>query len=231
MPRWGLTEKQIQTAPWSLTEEELSPRRGKVITDPVHGDVYLTPLELRIVDTPAFQRLRRVRQLGTTHLVYPGATHTRFSHSLGALRVVQDLLSAALLQRQGRHGVPDLFEQWLAKGENTYNEHVARATVLARLGALLHDLCHVPFGHSIEDDLQILEPHDENRDRLARLWAQFGPDLIEVLDRGKLREALEPLILSKGDDYDRKPWERVEYPFVADLVGDTICADLLDYLN
>ncbi len=229
MPRWGLTESQIEQEPWGLTEAELSPRKGKVITDPVHGDVFVTPLELRIIDSPAFQRLRRVRQLGTTHLVYPGATHSRFSHSLGALRVAQDLLSGALQQRQGRHGVPDLFAQWLAAG--TYDEEVARATVLARLGALLHDLCHVPFGHSIEDDLEILVPHDENRARYDRLWQGLGDDVVEALGRQRLDEALRPLILSKGDEDDRKPWQMVPYPFVADLVGDTICADLLDYLK
>jgi uncharacterized protein len=228
MPRWGLTEAQIDTQPWGLTYAELSPRRGKVITDPVHGDIFVTPLELKIIDSPSFQRLRRVRQLGTTHLVYPGATHSRFSHSLGALRVVQDLLSAALQQRQGSHGVPDLFEQWVA--EDTYDRDVARATVLARLGALLHDLCHVPFGHSIEDDLKILEPHDENRIRLDRLWAGLGDDVVAALNRDGLRKQLEPLILSK-DRSGRKPWERIAYPFVADLVGDTICADLLDYLK
>jgi HD superfamily phosphohydrolase len=86
--------------------------RGKVITDPVHGDIVLMPIEMRIVDSPPFQRLRRVRQLGTTHLVYPGASHSRFSHSLGALKAVQALLDAVLSQRLGLHSTPDLVTQW-----------------------------------------------------------------------------------------------------------------------
>src|SRR5215217_9241066 len=105
MPEWGFTEGQrtLDETPWGLPELVLRP--GKVHTDPVHGDVYLTVLEQWLVDTPPFQRLRRVRQLGTTHLVYPGATHTRFSHSLGTVRVVQNLLDAVISQRDGLHPV------------------------------------------------------------------------------------------------------------------------------
>jgi HD superfamily phosphohydrolase len=53
-------------------------------------------LERRLVDSPPFQRLRRVKQLGSTHLVHPGATHTRFSHSLGAVAVAQMLIDIAV---------------------------------------------------------------------------------------------------------------------------------------
>lgn len=234
--KWGLTTSQISEQPWGLTEGELLASNGKVITDPVHGDIFLNPLELQVVNSFAFQRLRRVRQLGTTHLIYPGATHSRFSHSLAALRVAQDLLDAALQQRFGRHAVPDLFAQWEKQYDgHSYNWHVARMTVLARLGALLHDLCHVPFGHSIEDDLEVLKPHDENDARFNRLWAELGDEVVNALDRENLKQQLKPLIIAKGDDGDatskKPPWERLEYPFVADIVGNTICADLLDYLR
>jgi hypothetical protein len=110
MPAWGLDTDQRESKPWGLPPAWLQP--GKVVTDPVHGDVFTTRLEQAIVDTPAFQRLRRVRQLATTPLVYPGATHTRFSHALGALRVVQDLLDHVLNQRYSNHAVKDLFAQW-----------------------------------------------------------------------------------------------------------------------
>src|SRR3954453_13066844 len=113
MPRWGLTESQQRECPWGLTEAELTPKQGKVVTDPVHGDIFLTPLELRIVDSPPFQRLRRVRQLGMTHLVYPGATHTRFSHSLGSLAMAQRLMDAVIDQELGPHPEElDLFHEW-----------------------------------------------------------------------------------------------------------------------
>src|SRR4051812_29882706 len=104
MPQWGLTTEMRRSRPWKLPDWWLAP--DKVITDPIHGDIYTTRLEQAIIDTPPFQRLRRVRQLGTTHLVYPAALHNRFSHSLGALRVVQDLLDRALEQRYGNRPVP-----------------------------------------------------------------------------------------------------------------------------
>lgn len=251
MPEWGFTEGQrtLQEPPWGLPSRLLAP--GKVYTDPVHGDIYLTVLEQWLVDTWPFQRLRRVRQLGTTHLVYPGATHSRFSHALGAVRVVQNLLDAVISQRDGLHAVEDRFAQWQSEGPAVLNHHIARATVLARLGALLHDLCHVPVGHSVEDDLKVLVEHDRNDERFTRLWAgvatavnnrideMHGVDAPEraalkeglktLLDpNGELHTELKPLVISKGSGVKRH--EEMVYPFAADLVGNTICADLLDYL-
>ena len=254
MPEWGLTAEQRETdpSPWDLPAEALGP--GKIYTDPVHGDVHLTLLEQWIVDSPPFQRLRRVRQLGTTHLVYPGATHSRFSHALGAVRVAQELLDAIISQREGLHPVEDLLAQWEERrGREFVEGEMAKATVQARLGALLHDLGHIPFGHSIEDDRGILERHDANVKRFNRLWREvtgyvrsrverdlpargvsdldrIHADLETLLDRdGNLHRELEPLVISKGDGV--RTLEQLTYPFVADLVGNTICADLLDYLR
>src|SRR5215216_5366015 len=109
LARWGLTREMRESQPWDLPSDLLE--TSKVITDPIHGDIFVTELERRIIDSSAFQRLRRVQQLGTTHLVYPGATHTRFAHSLGTLRVVQDLFDVAWVQRNGHHRVEDLFTQ------------------------------------------------------------------------------------------------------------------------
>jgi HD superfamily phosphohydrolase len=131
MPKWGLTVEQRKSKPWGLSPELLEP--AKTITDPVHSDIYLTNLEISFLDSPPMQRLRRIRQLGTTHLVYPGATHSRFSHSLGTLRSSQDLLDAVLAQRYGPHPVIDLFKEWEASPPE-YDKKVAEATVLARLG-------------------------------------------------------------------------------------------------
>ncbi len=252
MPEWGLTKDMRDARPWRLPREVLAP--SKVITDPVHGDVYLNLLEQAIVDSPPFQRLRRVRQLGTTHLVYPGATHTRFAHSLGALRAVQDLLDVTLNQRDTRHGRPDLFEQWrddlgvdlgddAAKpahsGLRQYYRKIGEAVVVTRLGALLHDIGHIPYGHSIEDDLLILDAHDENRERFNQLWeiieeqrffdSQRRQWRVGDLLRPPLVRQLRPLILSKARGELRQA--QLRYPFTQDLVGNTICADLIDYLQ
>jgi len=267
-----------RTEPYGLAGWLLEP--GKVVTDPIHGDIFLTRLEQLILDTPPMQRLRRVRQLGTTHLVYPGATHTRFAHCLGSVRVVQTLLDKAVQQRNGNHPIRDLFSEWeeeaagaeysasdreLAEKLNLtvsrveFDRRLAEATLLARLGALLHDVGHLPFGHTIEDDLHLLKPHDQGKARLSRIWkeifASCEAQLVERHDRlerwysdsgddlsaltplrssARLYKQLRKLVLSSRKDKRGKrinPAADLDYPFVADLVGNTICADLLDYLE
>lgn len=246
MPKYGLTDAMRKTAPWGMSENVLKP--GKVITDPVHGDLHLMRLEMGLVDSPPFQRLRKVRQLGSTHLVYPGATHTRLSHSLGAVKVAQDLMDTVIDQRSGRSPKEDLFMQWEAElgireadgnlafhspaDAKRFDRRIAEVTILARLGALLHDFCHVPYGHSIEDDLGILTAHDQGQERFDRLWGQIPEKVRKPLEEGEgdggegLKAELVRLILSDSHD-----GPETAYPFVADVVGNTICADLLDYLR
>lgn len=250
MPEWGLTEDQRDTYPWGLNQEQLAP--SKVVTDPVHGDVFLTRLEVQLLDSPPMQRLRRVRQLGTAHLVYPQATHSRFTHSLGTLRSAQDLMDGLLRNRQGPRRPASLLDEWDSVEE--LNLRLAEATILARLGALLHDLCHVPLGHTVEDDLRVLMPHDRNKPRFDTLWGQVPDPPRTAIEKarsrashgsdGHLMRELRMLILSKLDP-DGAPIvesngdlpepedlaSRSLYPFVHDLVGNTICADLLDYIR
>lgn len=245
MPKWGLSDQQRRTRPWGIDPELLLP--AKTVTDPVHGDIYLTVLERKVVDSEAMQRLRRVRQLGTTHLVYPGATHSRFSHGLGTLRAAQDLLDAVADNRTRPRHTPDLLDQWSDDGMipattqtalTALDARMAEATVLARLGGLMHDLCHIPLGHTIEDDLKVLDAHDKNTSRFDRLWPLLGEDVIGIIDhatsrftdaRFGLKDELRMLILSK--EKGRTPAEDSTYPFVGDMVGNTICADLIDYLR
>ena len=94
-------------------------------------NVNLTPRVLQIVDHPAFQRLRTIRQLGPTHLVYPGAVHTRFEHSLGVYQSAHQFLSHLLV-------LPQL-------------SSIEERDILCLLAAaLLHDIGHYPFAHSLE---------------------------------------------------------------------------------
>jgi len=154
MPPWGLTEADRKLKPWNLHETLLAP--CKVTTDEVWGDIYTTVLEQAIIDTGPMQRLRRVRQLGNSHLVYPGATHTRFSHSLGALRVVQDLLDGAINQREALHAAEDLLSQWQARlPDGASIDELRRHLCLVVSGLSCTTSGHVPYGHSIEDDLKV----------------------------------------------------------------------------
>jgi HD superfamily phosphohydrolase len=103
------------------------------ITDPVHRYIRFSQVEKGVIDSPAFQRLRRIRQLAGAHLVYPSAQHSRFEHSLGAMHIA------------GLAG-----ESLLDKG---YIDH-ADAVQDLRLGALLHDIGHGPFSHLFEEVLE-----------------------------------------------------------------------------
>jgi HD superfamily phosphohydrolase len=103
-----------------------------VIRDPLWDNIRLEPLAIACIDTPAFQRLRYVRQLGHAFLVYPGATHSRFEHALGAYHLARRAL--AMLEERG---------ELAGIGED---ERLA-----VRLAALLHDLGHYPFSHALEE--------------------------------------------------------------------------------
>lgn len=173
----------------------------KTLRDPVHGDIGFTSEELRIVDTPEFQRLRGIRQLGTSYLVFPGAQHTRFEHSLGttwmAKRMVQTMNDKARLA--GVHASVDADE----------------ARVLA-MAALIHDITHIPFGHTFEDERRILPAHDKSESRLN--FFLHSPGLGTVLKHLGVRERLKALFSQK------------QPRLMHELVAGPICADLLDYL-
>src|SRR5207244_4791937 len=68
--------------------------KGKLIRDAVHGDIEMSSLEVELMDTPEFQRLRGIKQLGTAYLVFPSAVHTRFEHSLGTSWMAYRILQA-----------------------------------------------------------------------------------------------------------------------------------------
>lgn len=110
------------------------------IRDPIHGFIVLNDWERDIVNHPVFQRLRRIRQLGLTDMVYPGAMHTRFEHSLGVMHVATKMFDQIVKRRQ------DFLET-----ELSFNaDGLGRDRVLVRLSCLLHDIGHAPFSHAAE---------------------------------------------------------------------------------
>jgi HD superfamily phosphohydrolase len=72
----------------------------KQIYDAIHGSIGITQVELKVIDTPVFQRLHRIMQLGPAYYVYPGATHSRFAHSLGAMHVMNQYLENVTIEGQ-----------------------------------------------------------------------------------------------------------------------------------
>ncbi|HWP71913.1 MAG TPA: HD domain-containing protein [Gemmatimonadaceae bacterium] len=159
-----------------------------IIRDPLWNNIILDDLAIRLVDTRAFQRLRYVRQLGLAYLVYPGATHTRFEHALGAWHLAGRTIE--LLQARG-----DLKRQ-----------HEGEARVVAT-AALLHDIGHYPFSHALEE---IGAPHHEDvagalltrgeiADVLRETIGKDAPERVVELIRGKSTNALQGLISGSLD--------------------------------
>lgn len=179
----------------------------------VSGDVIVTGLEVRIIDTLEFQRLRKIKQLGTTDLVYPSAHHNRFEHSLGVLK------KATLIMDSIRRNQKNKDE------EKTITQE---SETIVRLIALLHDIGHMPYGHTIEDEFLIYPSHDKHLGR----WQYFlGPD--STIGRIIIEEAGQSIyerfyrLIKCEKEFDGFE----EDAFLYDIVSNTVCADLLDYLE
>lgn len=157
--------------------------KRKIINDPVY-DGFLTIEDDIIFDVlshPYFQRQRRIKQLGFTSLVYPGAVHTRFSHMLGAL----NLMTRAL-------------EVLKVKGIDISQEEMLGA----RLAILLHDIGHGPFSHTSERLLADIHHEDCSRLFMKRINDEFGGRLstaIRIFDDTYERHFLHQLVSSQLD--------------------------------
>jgi HD superfamily phosphohydrolase len=146
------------------------------------------------MDTPEFQRLRGIKQLGTAYLVFPSATHTRFEHSLGAVWMAERILAAIRRQR-------------------TISADDAAAI---RVAALLHDITHIPYGHTLEDERRVLPRHDKDEDR-ARRFLREGA-IGRILEREGFDERTPQALAGDGS-------------LASEIVCGPISADLLDYLR
>ena len=127
------------------------------IIDPIHDFVRVNSNELKIIDTSIFQRLRRIRQLSGAHLIYPGAQHTRFEHSLGVMHMAS--MAGHVLHEKG-----------IVSSDNIQN---------LRFAGLLHDIGHGPFSHLFEELLQKRKISHEDIGRDIILKTQIG-DLISA---------------------------------------------------
>jgi uncharacterized protein len=165
--------------------------RFKIFSDPVHGFISVPKgLILDLIDTPEVQRLRRIRQLGIGYLVFPGAEHSRFGHALGAMALMHDCLSS------------------LAEKDVAISPEEHRAAMIA---ALLHDIGHGPFSHTLENEVISGFRHETmSRVFLADLNVRFKNELTLALD-------------IFDNTYARR--------FFHDLVSSQLDMDRLDYLR
>ena len=114
----------------------------KRIRDVVYGFVFLDEQECAIIDHPVFQRLRRIKQLSLTDMVYPGATHTRFEHCIGVMQMASDMYDS-IVSKSSAMGI--------LSSLSLDETGIKRYRKIVRLAALLHDVGHAPFSHAGED--------------------------------------------------------------------------------
>lgn len=172
------------------------------LRDPVHGFVRLDPEEVKLLDTPVIQRLRGIRQLAMANLVYPGALHTRFDHSIGVTHVASQMAR-----------------------ELELDEH--EEVKLVRLAGLLHDVGHGPFSHVSEKALDTYADRSKLKgakktekihELISAQIIQDDPDIVRILGKERCRQIAELL----GEGHGQ--------PAMRSIVSGPLDADKQDYL-
>ncbi|XP_065817342.1 interaptin isoform X2 [Labrus bergylta] len=172
----------------------------KVFNDPIHGSIELHPLLIKIIDTPQFQRLRFIKQLGGVYFVYPGASHNRFEHSIG-VGYLAGKLAEALRSRQPELNITD------------------RDVLCVQIAGLCHDLGHGPFSHLYDgmfltDALEKKEKEMRKNGELGEMeklekW-KHEKGSCDMLDHMLKQKYLKPAILEEDMTEDRRLQESKE---------------------
>lgn len=194
------------------------PKNSHEIRDPIHVFVRHNNAERKAIDTRPIQRLRHIHQLSLTYLVYPGATHKRFEHSLGVMELADRVYQ--VVTQNASCEVKNAFTQIADDIERGYWRRVLR------MAALMHDIGHPPFSHGAEK--QIL-PKDQSHEDITQklilseeLQSIWRETKIAPIDVAKL--ALGP---RKFKGFDLSPWETILSDII---VNDAFGVDRMDYL-
>lgn len=195
---------------------KLNLERGQKIYDAVHGFIRFSEIERMLIDSEPFQRLHHIRQLGIAHIVYPGATHTRFEHSLGCMELATRIFDRITSKQFSL--VDDKY--WLQ---------------IIRLAALCHDLGHLPFSHDAEKELLGMAGHEEwtlkviQSAYLRPVWSVLQSQFLEhdvIADLLKMAIG-EKKLSEMGVDVAFSSEEKVLSQVIT---GDFFGADRIDYL-
>lgn len=207
------------------------PRHRKEFNDPVWKTLVLYPLEIAILDAPLLQRLRRIRQLGVAHWVYPGATHSRLEHTIGVVHQVQRLITS-INTHVTDDTQPFIDQEW---------------TNLLRLTALCHDIGHGTMSHVSEKAIRTLDAagrverefarrHGVEGARLGEIAAYYmvgSPSfarLLEVVQGAVGAHVLPPDAVSLMQKTIIGTVIRDDIPLLHELISGPFDADKLDYM-
>ncbi len=193
------------------------PSPSATFRDPVHGYIDVLPHEKDIIDTPAFQRLRSIRQLGLTSYVYHGAEHSRFGHSLGVMHL------AGRFAERLVHGNKSLVIDALGWTEPDFERNAERLVLEARLGGLLHDIGHAPFSHVGEE--QLFPPGRRHEDYSAAIIVAPDLGIGDIID-----SQLEDWAVTKESVAALAGGSVHEAGFLGELISGPLDVDKMDYL-
>jgi HD superfamily phosphohydrolase len=201
------------------------PQRLHEVRDPVHVFVHFDDDERRVIDSAPFQRLRHIHQLALTSLVYPGASHKRFEHSLGVMELAGRIYDQVTRPDKITDAVRDVVPK---PGDR---DHAYWRTVV-RMAALCHDTGHLPFSHAAEDEL-LPDRWDHERitweivhsPRMAGVWSAMRPkpepdDVAKIALGARKVERLDV-------DLGFSAWEAI---LAEIIVGEAFGSDRMDYL-
>ena len=192
------------------------------IRDPIHTFIRLDADERKVLDSRPFQRLRHIHQLALSHLVYPGATHMRFEHSLGTMEMATRIFDIVTAQSAIHKDVRDLIPELSSRDGLAYWRRIVR------MAALCHDIGHLPFSHAAEKDLlpkgwkhEHLSVEVIKSTEMKEIWDRMTPPL-RSMDIVKVAVGVKYLPDEKFTD-----WQTILSEII---VGDAFGADRMDYL-
>jgi len=215
-------------------------RDGAVYLDPLYGHIPIPSPILKLIDLPTFQRLRGLKQLSTIYLTLPGATHTRFEHSIGtyflasrAFSVLQDKILT------WHDGHPHLSKSEVPEVPGPPQQ------LAVQIAALLHDIGHGPFCHVFDMFLDLPEvrgpkspaSHDYITKALILGNIAGFEDISEYLDTFHAAQGGPPILLKENiaslalGETPMKDMDGTEYRYLAEIVSSSWGVDRLDYLR